>query len=231
MRPFLFSNGLPKVLASLPLAALASACVIYTGDDPSSSAASRGPDQARDYALSGFSKVDASAGVSVILSQGPYAVHAQSRRGDLSNLKLEVRGDTLVVGRHQEWLNWGRKPNYTITVSAPDYQGLGASSGSEVDGQGLSLRNLRVEVSSGAAVDLAGSCTDLRVDVSSGADFDGSKLQCETASVGASSGADADAFATRTASGDASSGADITFHGRPASISKDTSSGGSVHAL
>ena len=77
-----------KVLAALPLAALASACVIYTGDGPSSSAASRGPDQSRDYALSGFSKVDASAGVSVILAQGPYAVHAQSTRGDLSNLKL-----------------------------------------------------------------------------------------------------------------------------------------------
>ena len=226
MRPFL-----PKILLALPLAALASACVIYTGDDPSSSAAARGPDQSRDYALAGFSKVDASAGVSVILSQGPYAVHAQSTRGDLSNLKLEVHGDTLVVGRQQEWLNWGRKPQYTVTVSAPDYQGVGASSGSDVDGKALSLRNLSVHVSSGADVDLTGSCTDLHVDVSSGADFDGSKLQCQTASVGASSGADADAFATQTASGDASSGADITFHGRPASISKDTSSGGSVHAL
>ena len=220
---------LPRVWAALPLAALASACVIYTGDAPSD--ASRGPDQSRDYLLSGFSKVDASAGVNVILSQGPYAVHAQSRHGDLSNLVLEVRGDTLKVGREQQWLNWGRRPDYTVTVSAPDYQGIGASSGADVDGQGLSLRNLDVNVSSGADVDLAGSCTDLRVDVSSGADFDGSRLQCETASVGASSGGDADAYATRVARGDASSGGDITFHGRPASISKDTSSGGSVHAL
>ena len=218
-----------QVLTVLPLAALASACVIYTGDSPSS--ASRGPDQSRDYALNGFNRVAASAGVSVILSQGPYAVNAQSRHGDLSNLVLEVRGDTLIAGRRQEWLNWGRKPQYTITVSAPDYQGVEASSGSDVDGKGLQLRNLKVDVSSGANVDLTGSCTDLRVDISSGADFDGSDLRCETASVGASSGADADAYATRTASGDASSGADITFHGRPASISKDTSSGGSVHAL
>jgi hypothetical protein len=225
MRPFFFPNG----LLALPLAVLASACVIHTGDSRSS--ASRGPDQARDYALSGFSKVDASAGVTVVLRQGPYAVHAQSTRGDLSELVLEVRGDTLYAGRESNWFDWGRRPNYLITVSAPDYQGIGASSGSEVDGQGLSLRNLKVDVSSGADVDLTGSCTDLRVDVSSGADFDGSRLQCETASVGASSGADADAFATRTAKGDASSGADITFHGRPAAISQDTSSGGSVHAL
>jgi hypothetical protein len=217
-----------KVLIAVPLAVLASACVVYTGDDTPSS---RGPDQSRDYALSGFTKVNASAGVNVILRQGPYAVHAQSRRGDLSDLVLEVRGDTLKIGREQEWFNWGRRPDYTITVSAPDYQGIDASSGSDVDGQSLALRNLSVDVSSGADVDLAGSCTDLHVDVSSGADFDGSRLQCETASVGASSGADADAFATRTARGDASSGADITFHGRPAAISQDTSSGGSVHAL
>lgn len=221
-----------KAAFALPLAALASACVIYTGDAPSSSSrASYGPDQSRDFALGGFSRVDASAGVTVVLNQGPYAVHAQSTRGDLSNLVLEVRGDTLVAGRRQEWLNWGRRPHYTITVSAPDYQGVEASSGSSIEGRGLQLRNVKVNVSSGADVNLTGSCSDLRVDVSSGADFDGKDLRCETASVGASSGADADVFAIQTASGDASSGADITFHGRPASVSKDTSSGGSVHAL
>jgi hypothetical protein len=70
----------------------------------------------------------------------------------------------------------------------------------------------------------------LRVDISSGADFDGEALKCETASIDASSGADADAFATRSANGDASSGANITFHGKPAEFTKDTSSGGSVRA-
>ena len=219
-----------KALLLLPVAFLATACVIYTGDAPAQ--ANYGPATERDFNYTGFDKVDASAGVTVIMKQGPYAVHARSTNGDLSRLVLEVRGDTLVAGRNHRGFNWfNNGPDYTITVSAPDYRGVSASSGSEVDGSNLQLRDLRVHVSSGADVDLAGTCGVLTVSVSSGADFDGERLQCETAAVDASSGADADAFASRTAAGDASSGADITFHGRPASVSKDTSSGGSVRAL
>ena len=217
-----------KILLLLPVTALlASACVFHTGNSTS-----WGPAEERDYALAGFDRVDSSAGVTVVMRQGPYAVHAKSANGDLSRLVLEVRGDTLVASRERMNFNWFDKgANYTITVSAPDYRGVSASSGSSIDGSGLSVKDLRVHVSSGADVDLSGSCASLNVSVSSGADFDGSNLQCETASVDASSGADADAFATRSADGDASSGADITFHGRPGSISKDTSSGGSVRAL
>ncbi len=187
--------------------------------------------QQRDYPLSSFSRVSSSAGVHVILKQGPYSVKAESANGSFDKLLLEVRGDTLVAGRKQDLFSWGGGPRYTVTVSAPDYAGFSASSGSSIDGENLSLKDLRVEVSSGANVDVTGSCAGLRVSVSSGADFDGGNLKCETASVDASSGADADAFATRSADGEASSGADITFHGRPASMTKDTSSGGSVKAL
>lgn len=220
-----------KALLLVPAAFLATACVIYTGDAPAQ--ANYGTATERDFNYTGFDKVSASAGVTVIMKQGPYAVHARSTNGDLSRLVLEVRGDTLVAGRNNNGFNWigNRGPNYTITVSAPNYSGVKASSGSSVDGSGITARDMRVDVSSGADVDLAGSCTSLSVHISSGADFDGERLQCETASVSASSGSDADAYATRTASGDASSGADITFHGRPASVSKDTSSGGSVRAL
>src|SRR5690606_17281263 len=63
-----------------------------------------------------------------------------------------------------------------------------------------------------------------------GADFDGEGLKCETASVDASSGGDADAFATLSANGEASSGGSVTFHGRPANSTQDTSSGGSGRA-
>lgn len=221
-----------KRLILLPIVAgLASACVVYTSSAPSASA-QQGADAKRDYNLKGFEKVDASAGVNVIVRQGPYSVHAESQNGDLSRLKVDVRGDTLVVGREQNWFGWsGRGPRYTVTVSAPDYRGFDASSGSNIDGSGLSLKNLTVEVSSGADVEIAGTCADLHLSVSSGANFDGGNLRCETASVDASSGANADAFASRSAEGEASSGADITFHGKPVNFSKDTSSGGSVRAM
>jgi hypothetical protein len=183
----------------------------------------------KTYNLSGFDRVDVSAGIDVTFSQGPFSVKVDDPNGNFERLIVEVRGNTLKIGRRNNWFDW-RGVDYSATVSAPNLTGVDASSGSAFEGHNLSLRDLKVDVSSGASIELSGNCAGLRVDVSSGADFEGEALKCETASVDASSGADVDAFATRTASGNASSGASVTFHGRPPEIVKDTSSGGSVRA-
>ena len=182
--------------------------------------------------LSGFDKISASAGVSVILKQGPFAVSVDEPNGKFDQLKLEVRGSTLVASRMNTW-GWsgGRGPNYTITVSAPSYRSLDASSGSHLEGANIKFADVGVNVSSGAHVELSGDCKAVTIEVSSGSHFSGQSLKCESASVDASSGAHADAFATASAKGDASSGAHITFFGKPANVSKDSSSGGSVSSL
>jgi hypothetical protein len=181
----------------------------------------------KTYNLSGFDRVDVSAGIEVTFSQGPFSVKVDDPNGNFDRLIVEVRGNTLKIGRRNNWFDW-RGVDYTATVSAPNLTAIDASSGSAFEGHNLSLRDLKVDVSSGASVEVSGTCAGLRVDVSSGADFEGEALKCETASVDASSGADADAFATRTADGNASSGANVTFHGKPVEFIKDTSSGGSV---
>ena len=183
----------------------------------------------KTYNLSGFDRVDVSAGIEVTFSQGPFSVKVDEPDGNFDRLIVEVRGNTLKIGRRNNWLDW-RGVDYSATVSAPNLTAIDASSGSAFEGHNLSLRDLKVDVSSGANVEVSGSCAGLRVDVSSGADFEGEAMKCETASVDASSGADADAFATRSASGNASSGGNVTFHGKPVEFIKDTSSGGSVRA-
>lgn len=187
--------------------------------------------ETRTFNESGFSEVSASAGVTVILKQGPYAIVASEPDGRFDKLKIEKRGDTLVVGRKGQ-SNWfGRGPEYTVTVTAPDYSAIGASSGSSVDGANLRLADVKASASSGAQLDLSGSCTSLKVDVSSGASFNGEDLRCERASADASSGASANVYASMQAEGDASSGGSVRVHGKPADFTRDTSSGGSVKAL
>lgn len=183
------------------------------------------------HTYTGFDRVDVAAGVEAIVTQGNFDVKAEARSGaDFKNLIVEVRGSTLHIARRSTMFGWGSGEHYRVTVSAPKYTALEASSGASLDGSGLQLGDLKVEASSGAHVELAGSCVSLRIGVSSGAHFDGQDLKCEMAEVDASSGAHADAFATRSAEGNASSGANVTFYGKPASVLKDTSSGGSVDA-
>lgn len=209
---------LPALLA-FPLAG----CVVGMADGQPYSESLRG-----SYA--NFERVDVSAGVETVVSQGPFDVKAEVLEGDgFDRLIVEVVGDTLRIGRKPQMFNYDG-PRYRVTVSAPNYRGFEASSGSRLQGANLSLRDLNVDVSSGASMSLSGACTALDLDISSGASFDGEGLRCETARVDASSGANASAFATQLADGEASSGASVNFHGAPAQFREDTSSGGSVRA-
>lgn len=187
--------------------------------------------ETKSYNLTGFDRIEVSAGLDVVLKQGPHDVKVEQADGKFDQIDVYVRGDTLRISRegHSGW--WGKSRRYLVTVTAPDIRAIEASSGSDVEGRNLSLKDLRVHVSSGADVELSGSCNELKVSVSSGSDFDGEELACDTVRASASSGADAVAMARSLATGDASSGGDITFHGKPASFEKSTSSGGSVRSL
>ncbi len=177
-----------------------------------------------------FTRVDVSAGVEAVISQGPFDVKGEIKRGEnFDRLIVEVKGDTLHISRQMEMFG-GNGPEYRVTVAAPAYRAFDVSSGASLDGSNLSLQDVDVRVSSGASADLSGTCGKLDVDVSSGARFDGEGLRCGVAKVDASSGASADAFATQEADGNASSGANVTFHGSPAQFREDSSSGGSVRA-
>lgn len=209
---------LPALLA-FPLAG----CVVGLADGQAYSDSLRS-----SYA--NFQHVDVAAGVRTTVTQGPFDVQAEVRNGDsFDNLIVEVKGDTLRVSRKPQMWDMGG-PEYHVKISAPEFKSFDVSSGASLKGEKLSLKNVDVGVSSGASVQLEGVCTALDLDVSSGASFDGEALRCDTAKVDASSGGSADAFATMVADGEASSGASVTFFGKPAQFREDSSSGGSVRA-
>lgn len=187
--------------------------------------------EAGRHSYAGFSKVDVSAGVEVVVSQGAFDVQAETTQGQgFENLIVEVNGDTLHIGRKPTMWNIGGGPRYRVTVAAPAYSEFNVSSGASLKADGLRLDAVEVGVSSGASVRIAGTCTTLDLDMSSGASFSGEDLRCDTAKVDASSGASAHAFAARSAKGQAASGASVSFSGNPAELERDTSSGGSVSA-
>ncbi len=105
-----------------------------------------------------------------------------------------------------------------------------ASGGADVNTDGLAVATLEATASGGADIRASGTCGLANVTSSGGADFLGGDLRCETARVHASGGADAEVTAMAYASGRASSGGDVRFHGNPASFEKDESSGGEVTA-
>ena len=187
--------------------------------------------QTQTFNLSGFSRVSSSAGVHVIVRQGPFSITAQESQDRFDLLEVSVRGDTLVVSRKNtpdQWFGMRTSRNYTVNVSAPAFSGLNASSGSSLTGQGVSSGALTIGANSGATLRVSGTCGQVTASASSGATLDGRNLRCRTGTVHASSGATVRAFADTSINGSANSGGSVTVHGSPKSVEKQSSSGGSV---
>lgn len=185
--------------------------------------------QTKSYALSGFNTVSAYAGVNVVLNQGPFAVQASEASGNFDKLVVEVRGSRLIVSRTSSPFWWSPAPmrRYTVTVTAPDYVAVEASSGSTVTGR-ISAGDLAASSHSGATLRLYGACASIRAEASSGATLGGQDMRCHKAQLSVNSGASLRAFADTEANSNASSGGNIVVHGNPASVERHTSSGGSI---
>jgi len=177
--------------------------------------------------LSGFTKVDASAGTDVTVVVGA-AFRVEVTGPGADRIQTNVQGDTLHV-RPTPGFHWGRRPPAEIRVTMPSVSGLSASSGADLDATGLNGGDVSLDSSSGADLEAAGTCRALNASASSGADINARRLVCESGSADVSSGADIVLHITGTLNVDASSGGDVTAVGDPRIGDISLSSGGSLH--
>jgi hypothetical protein len=187
--------------------------------------------ETKTYDFSGFTVVEASAGVDVeVTVGGDYSIRAEGESEALERLRLELDGDTLEIGRENDrgFFTFGRKWNVTVYVTAPSLTGAGASSGADLTVSGIDAGEFSASVSSGADATLSGTCGMIEADGSSGADLDAQALKCSNAVADVSSGADLTLYASDSVDADASSGGDITVYGGPKNTNIDKSSGGDV---
>lgn len=177
--------------------------------------------------LSGFTKVDASAGTDVTVAVGPdFSVDVSGPGAD--RLITRVSGDSLIIERRTNWFSWGPSPRADVRVTMPRVDGLSASSGAELVATNVNADTIALETSSGADLRVSGRCGTFTADASSGSDLDAEALRCENGSVDVSSGADARVFASGRLNVDASSGAGVVVYGDPGLGNVDLSSGGSM---
>lgn len=186
--------------------------------------------ESRSFNLSGFDKLSASALIDVVLKQGPFSVKVDEPNGKFDDLKLEVRGSTLLVSRqsHHDNRRIEDAPAYTVVVTAPLINRIEVSSASTLEGKNLALKDVAIFLSSAGRIRLSGSCGAIELTSSSGAKFEGDDLKCQTARLTVSSGANVEAFASRKVSATASTGGQVTLYGKPGDVQKTTSIGGSV---
>jgi hypothetical protein len=175
----------------------------------------QGKDETRTYELKDFDRVSAKAGVELILKQGPFAVEASSRDGDLSKLVIGVDGSELSISREVTLGKVEISPHYTITATAPIWAAIEGLAGASIDGENLNLDAVIVRASAGANIELSGTCREIMVEATAGSSIDADDLKCVAAIADASAGAKVDLHATERARGAASAGATIEISGKP----------------
>lgn len=206
----------------------------------------------RAYETPAFEAVSAAAGVNVEVTLGTSrSVVAETRNKDFDGLRVAVQGNVLTIERVRHgWFQFGRT-SYTVRVVTPVLHAVSASAGSDIQVKGTSEGDFKIDASSGSDVQismlkggtvkahassgsdlrLAGTCVALEVEASSGSDVDAGALKCEIATLRASSGSDVSLHATRSVTGNASSGSDVDVSGSPPVVKVETSSGADVSTV
>jgi len=175
-----------------------------------------------------FSAVSVSSMMDVELRQGPQAVTVEQAQGDFSDLRLEVRNGTLIVGRADGKAE-RNSPIYRVVVTAPALNSISAASASDVEGRGLSFQKLSVSVASAASVNLEGVCKEIALSVSTSGDFMGRRMRCETGRADATTSGEATLWISGTGKATATTGANLTFIGKPKSVEGQATLGATIH--
>ncbi len=203
--------------------------------------------------LPAFTAIHVASGIDAVVTVGPaQSVAASAPTAEhLADIKVEVRDGTLKVWRDWDFFDLfgDRGDTQTrFTITAPKLESADASSGADIEVNGLTgenvwleassgaglkaigvqATNVEVDVSSGGQITADGTCTTLEVDTSSGAGAHLHDLACTHAEAEASSGSSARISITGDLRAKASSGAGISVQGKPTTTKIDESSGGHV---
>lgn len=108
------------ILAAVPALV---ACSVQMGDDGPPGIQGTGSGNARDYAVGGFNKIEATGTDNVVVQVGGQpSVHAEGDPSVLERLVIRVDGNTLSIGRRNDW-SGSNSGSATIRVTVPALQG------------------------------------------------------------------------------------------------------------
>jgi len=186
----------------------------------------QGPVTSETRGVGAFSRIEASAGILVVVRIGPSeAIEVTAQENLLPVIATDVRGDTLSIEASEDFTTL--EP-VTVTVVVPALDGLTLSGGSQAVIDDLDAESLDLRIRGGSHVTAAGSVQSVVLDADGGATASLEDLSVRVATVSMDGGATATLTASGEVSGTAAGGSRLTVLG-DAVVSVEAS-GGSVVA-
>jgi hypothetical protein len=198
--------------------------------------------------IDGFTGVQLSSGIDVLLSEGDvFEVVVEADENLMDVIETELKGSVLVVGT-ERGVNIRRAKAKKVHVTLPRLESLKISSAGDCDGTDLfhcedlridvssagdlllevEARRIDLDISSSGDVKLAGEAEEFNASLSSAGDLHAFDLVAGKVEVSVSSAGDARVHATDEISMSASSAGDIYYTGDAEVIRSSKSSAGSI---
>lgn len=205
----------------------------------------------QEHALDAFDQVVVTEGWDAILIKGDTPKLVVTANENLHEiLEFSVEEGRLKIGTTKNCIMDSDANTIKIHYQGP-LQEISASSGAEItseeiikqteivvgasSGADLELRldagSITADASSGANIELEGISKNFNANASSGSEIEAKDLESQTASGNASSGAEISLTVKKSFKANASSGGDINYYGNPENIDIKDSSGGNVDKL
>ncbi len=203
--------------------------------------------ETRDLHFSGFTGVSVGWGMDVDITQGPdFRVQVIGDSRDLDELRVEKEGDVLTFSHKSRWGGWNRHGKVGANIVMPALTSLDLSGGSEgrismdvasksfsadlsggseLKGQ-LRCRDVRLSISGGSELHLAGQGGNLTIDGSGGSTCDTREFLVQNVNSELSGGSNATINMDGELNADQSGGSEIVYYGK-ATLGRTDSNGGS----
>jgi Putative auto-transporter adhesin, head GIN domain len=202
---------------------------------------------AEDREVPPFDSVHVASGIRATVEIGARKpVHLEADKDVLDSVETRVEEGTLHVGfkPHSRWRMWNTG-EVTVSIQTPELHAvagsggalvratftrstnsaISSSAGSEVHVRGVDAKELAVQGSGGAIVDVGGRADQLSLQLSGGSRFDARRLETKNVEVKGSGGSVAELRASEKVSGSLSGGSEM--HVRGGARSTVATSGGS----
>jgi hypothetical protein len=176
--------------------------------------------------LDEFSKIviESSADVDVTVG-GSQRVEVFAEDDEISDVKTEVRGDTLYVSFKDQF--WGHH-DVRLNVSVRNLDGIEIDGSGDVSATGVKSDNFEIEIDGSGNVDLEGSCGALTINVDGSGDINSKNLECQSADVEIDGSGDVDVFAENSLVLEIDGSGDVTVYGDPDNVRPRISGSGDL---
>ncbi|WP_330442000.1 head GIN domain-containing protein [Flavobacterium sp. C4GT6] len=193
-----------------------------------------------------FTSVSGNRGLEVVIEQGnPKKITVEADENLQEHISTKIEGSELVITTD---VGIQKATSKKVIVTMPVIERIASSSGANIiskntiksENLGLSSSsgsqlevsaeavNVRAESSSGSSLKVKGKAQKLEADASSGSNINAKDLAVNAANAEASSGSTVLVNTSNSLDAEASSGGSVLFAGNPATVNKNTSSGGTV---